>query len=204
MTNVIEQIEDGLSFYKRLVRWIKKSPWAWFGLIVLAFLALYVLQDYLEDKKDEIHHLVKKVRSPKRLGQSGKESVQEQDQPQDANESKGERASRAAAERIFEKPFVKVRPDFLRNVVTNHNLELDVYNEELKLAIEYSGRQHYEFVPFFHKNYEAFLNQKYRDEMKKNKCKEQGIQLIEIPYTVKLEDIESFIRIESKKLGYDI
>ena len=204
MTNEIEQIEEvkSLSFYKRLVRWIKKSPWAWFGLIVLSFLALYVLQDYLEDKTDEIHHLVKKVRSPKRLGQEVKESVQ--DQSQEPKESKGERASHVAAERIFSKPFIKVRPDFLRNVVTNHNLELDVYNEELKLAIEYSGRQHYEFVPFFHKNYEAFLNQKYRDEMKKNKCKEQGIHLIEIPYTVKIEDIESFIRIESKKLGYDI
>jgi hypothetical protein len=198
MTNVIDQVEDGMSWYKRIVRWIKKSPWAWFGLIILAFLTLYVFKDYLEDKKDEIQHLVKKVRSPKQLGQPDSEGVQE------PKESKGERASRAAAERIFNKPFIKVRPDFLRNTVTNHNLELDVYNEELKLAIEYSGRQHYEFVPFFHKNYEAFLNQKYRDEMKKNKCKEQEIQLIEIPYTVKLEDIESFIRIESKKLGYDI
>ena len=200
MTNVIDQVEESLSFYKRMVRWIKRSPWAWFGLIILAFLTLYVFSDYLEDKKDEIQHLVKKVRSPKQLGQTDTESQS----VQEPKESKGERASRAAAERIFGKSFIKVRPDFLRNVVTNHNLELDVYNEELKLAIEYSGRQHYEFVPFFHKNYEAFLNQKYRDEMKKNKCKEQGIQLIEIPYTVKLEDIESFIRIESKKLGYDI
>ena len=200
MTNVIDQVEESLYFYKRMVRWIKRSPWAWFGLIILAFLTLYVFSDYLEDKKDEIQHLVKKVRSPKQLGHTDIESQS----VQEPKESKGERASRAAAERIFEKPFIKVRPDFLRNVVTNHNLELDVYNEELKLAIEYSGRQHYEFVPFFHKNYEAFLNQKYRDEMKKNKCKEQGIQLIEIPYTVKLEDIESFIRIESKKLGYEI
>jgi hypothetical protein len=197
MSNVIEHVEEGLSWYKRLIRWIKKSPLAWFGLIFLAFLALYVINDYLEDKKDSIQDFVKKVRNPKELGQTDIKG-------QESKESKGERASRAAAERIFGKPFVKVRPDFLRNEVTNHNLELDVYNEDLKLAIEYSGRQHYEFVPFFYKNYEAFLNQKYRDEMKKNKCKEQGIQLIEIPYTVKLEDIESFIRIESKKMGYDI
>ena len=157
------------------------------------FFVLWLLNDYLKDKEDVLEKYVKKIRNPEKNGLSG-----------NSKESKGERASKAAAERIFGKPFIKVRPDFLRNVVTNHNLELDVYNEELKLAIEYSGRQHYEFVPFFHKNYEAFLNQKYRDEMKKNKCKEQGIQLIEIPYTVKLEDIESFIRIESKKLGYNI
>ena len=194
------QVEEGISLYKRLTRWIKKSPWAWFGLILLAFLTLYVLNDYLDGKKDEIQDLVKKVRNPKRLGQSKDDNPNE---PTEAKESKGERASRAAAERIFNKPFTKIRPDFLKNDVTQHNLELDVYNEELQLAIEYSGRQHYEFVPFFHKNYEAFLNQKYRDEMKKTKCKEHGIKLIEIPYTVKLEDIESFIRIEAKKLGYD-
>ena len=194
------QVEEGISLYKRLTRWIKKSPWAWFGLILLAFLTLYVLNDYLDGKKDEIQDLVKKVRNPKRLGQSKDDNPNE---PTEAKESKGERASRAAAERIFNKPFTKIRPDFLKNDVTQHNLELDVYNEELQLAIEYSWRQHYEFVPFFHKNYEAFLNQKYRDEMKKTKCKEHGIKLIEIPYTVKLEDIESFIRIEAKKLGYD-
>ncbi len=201
MTALIEQVDDGLSLYKRLTRWIKKSPWAWFGLIVLAFVALYIFNDYLDGKKDEIHDFVKKVRNPKALGQSNTDSTTDLTEPK---ESKGERASRAAAERIFGKPFTKIRPDFLRNDVTHHNLELDVYNEELQLAIEYSGRQHYEFVPFFHKNYEAFLNQKYRDEMKKTKCKENGVKLIEIPYTVKLEDIESFIRIEAKKLGYNI
>lgn len=120
------------------------------------------------------------------------------------NESKGEIQSKEMAKLIFGKDFTKVRPDFLNNAVTGHNLELDIYNEELKLAIEYNGRQHYDFVPFFHKNREAFLNQKYRDEIKRMKCKEHGIQLIEIPYTVKLEDIETYIRIEAKKKGFDI
>jgi hypothetical protein len=194
------------SFYKnnifyslsQLFHWIKTSPWAWFGLIVLAFLFLYVLNDYLDGKTDQLQDFVKKVRNPKKLGQ---DQIISSSNSQEPKESKGERASRSAAERIFGKTFTKIRPDFLRNVVTNHNLEIDVYNEELKLGIEYSGKQHYEFVPYFHKNYEAFLNQKYRDEMKKTKCKENGIQLIEIPYTVKIEDIESFIRIEAKKLG---
>ena len=120
------------------------------------------------------------------------------------NESKGELQSKEMAKLIFGKDFIKVRPDFLNNAVTGHNLELDIYNEELKLAIEYNGRQHYDFVPFFHKNREAFLNQKYRDEIKRMKCKDNGIKLIEIPYTVKLEDIETYIRIEAKKKGFDI
>ncbi len=126
------------------------------------------------------------------------------DEKRAPNESKGEIQSKEMAKLIFGKEFTKVRPDFLNNAVTGHNLELDIYNPEIKLAIEYNGRQHYDFVPFFHKNREAFLNQKYRDEIKRMKCKENGIQLIEIPYTVKLEDIETYIRIEAKKRGFNV
>ena len=74
------------------------------------------------------------------------------------------------------------------------------YNEELKLALEYNGAQHYKYIPYFHKSKDAFHNQKYRDEIKKYKCKENGIRLIEVPYNVK--DIEEFIERELRKLGY--
>ena len=179
--------------FKQFVHWVKTSPVAWFIGLFLVFFVLWLLNDYLKDKEDVLEKYVKKIRNPEKNGLSG-----------NSKESKGERASKAAAERIFGKPFTKVRMDKLRNAVTNHNLEIDVYNEELSLGIEYSGRQHYEFVPFFHRNYEAFMNQKYRDELKRIKCKEHHIRLIEIPYTVKIEDIESFIRFEAKKLGYDV
>ncbi len=120
------------------------------------------------------------------------------------NESKGEAHAREIAKLIFGKPFEKIRPDILKNNVTGHNLELDLYNDELKLAIEYSGVQHYKYVPFFHKNYEHFQTQKYRDEIKKMLCEKNNIKLIEIPYTVKLEDMETFIRLEAQKLGYNV
>jgi hypothetical protein len=119
-------------------------------------------------------------------------------------ESKGESHARNLAQVIFGKPFIKTRPDFLKNNVTGHNLELDLYNDDLKLAIEYSGAQHYKYIPFFHKNYEHFQTQKYRDEIKKMLCEKNGIKLIEIPYTVKLKDMENFIRLQAKKLGFDI
>lgn len=110
-------------------------------------------------------------------------------------ESKGEMICRNVVESIFNKKFPKNRPDFLRNPVTGgmHNLELDCYNHELKIAVEYNGKQHYEYSPFFHRNYDHFLNQKYRDDMKRRICKEHGIFLIEVPYTVKHEDIKEFI-----------
>jgi len=120
------------------------------------------------------------------------------------SESKGEVRCREILQSLLNKPFPKKRPDFLRNPVTdnNFNLELDCYNPELKLALEYNGVQHYKFTPYFHKNKEAFLNQKYRDEMKRVKCRENGIALIEVPYTVKHNDLENFVRKELVRLEF--
>lgn len=120
------------------------------------------------------------------------------------SESTGEIICRQFLEKRFNKPFSKARPDFLRNPVTGNdfNLELDCYNPEMRLALEYNGAQHYKYIPFFHRNKEAFLNQKYRDEMKRTKCKENNITLIEIPYTVKANQLPSYIENSLKKLGY--
>jgi hypothetical protein len=98
--------------------------------------------------------------------------------------SVGEQKCREFLEKKFKRPFPKTRPHFLRNGVTGTNLELDCFNPELKLAVEYNGQQHYRFTPYFHKSKEAFHNQMYRDETKRRLCKEQGIVLIEVPYTV--------------------
>lgn len=120
--------------------------------------------------------------------------------PPSIKESRGEAECRRVLERIFKRPFPKIRPDFLSNPVTGGaNLEIDCYNKDLKLGVEYSGIQHYQYTPFFHKNKEAFQNQKYRDEMKRVKCRENGVTLIEVPYTVDLYSIESYIISELMK-----
>lgn len=119
-------------------------------------------------------------------------------------ESKGEAECRRVLQQLTGKPFISIRPDFLRNPVTggNFNLEIDCYNEEMKLGIEYNGIQHYQYKPFFHRNKEAFRNQLYRDEMKRGKCKENGIRLIEVPYTIKLEDISAYLKKKLVEEGY--
>lgn len=121
---------------------------------------------------------------------------------QPKKDSAGEIRARNFLERYFNKPFPKSRPDFLLNPVTGakYNLELDCYNPELRLAVEYNGAQHYNYIPFFHKNKEAFYNQKYRDELKRIKCKELGITLIEISYTEK--NIENYLDSQLKSLGF--
>jgi hypothetical protein len=98
-------------------------------------------------------------------------------------------------EKLFKKPFSKTRPDFLKNPALDEgkNLELDCYNDELKLAVEYNGVQHYKYSPYFHRTRDAFQNQKYRDYLKRVMCKENGITLIEVPYTIPVNRIETYI-----------
>jgi hypothetical protein len=79
------------------------------------------------------------------------------------------------------------------NEVSGHQLELDCYNDELKIAVEYNGKQHYEFIPYFHSNKEAFQNMKYRDYMKQKLCSENGVKLIIVPYSVKHQEISDYI-----------
>lgn len=119
-----------------------------------------------------------------------------------STDSKGEVECRRVLEKLTGVSFGKDRSEKMRNNVTGHDLELDCVNYDLRLACEYQGRQHYEFVPFFHRNKEHFMNQKYRDEMKRMMCKQQGIRLIEVPYTVKIQDIHEYITKELKRLGF--
>jgi hypothetical protein len=82
---------------------------------------------------------------------------------------------------IFEKYLVEEfptkRPEWLEG------LELDGYNEEVNIAFEYNGRQHYEYNEHFHRgDYEIFEAQQARDLKKYRICRERNVDLIIIPY----------------------
>lgn len=112
-------------------------------------------------------------------------------------ESKGEKRCRKYLENYFSLPFKKQRPKFLSNPITNGSLlELDCFNEELELAVEYQGEQHYKYIPHFHKSHDSFLNQKYRDQLKRDLCRKNNIHLIEVPYYI--DNIEAFLKTQIK------
>ncbi len=97
--------------------------------------------------------------------------------------------------------FSKIRPDWNKNPATNKNLELDFYCENLCLAIEYMGQQHYEFIKFFHRNsLEEFKCLQLRDAQKVQNCLNNNVILIVIPYTVgdfnTPSQLEEFICVE--------
>ena len=107
--------------------------------------------------------------------------------------SKGEAECRRVLENYFQAPFPNIRPSYLTNPMTGRALEIDCYNERLRIGCEYHGRQHFEYTPFMHKNLEAFEKQKFRDEIKINKCRELGIKLIVVPYTIPVKSIQQYI-----------
>lgn len=100
-----------------------------------------------------------------------------------SNDSIGETNARRVMERLFGRPFPTIRPNFLKNPETNANLELDGYNEELKIAFEYNGMQHYHWPSGLFPNEAAFKAQLRRDRYKLERCNQLGIYLINIPYT---------------------
>jgi len=106
---------------------------------------------------------------------------------------KNERRVREILEEHFKKPFPSVRPDFLRYPLTGKNLEIDCYNAELKIGVEYNGIQHYKFTPRFHKSEEDLKSQMKRDAYKNSTCKLYGIKLYTVPYTVKYENLKDYV-----------
>ncbi len=56
--------------------------------------------------------------------------------------------------------------------------EYDIYVPSENLLIEYNGRQHYEFVPFFHKTMVRFKRQQQRDKLKSQLAETHGCRLV--------------------------
>jgi len=100
---------------------------------------------------------------------------------------------RGALEMLTGKPFVKIRPPWLRNPATNRNLEIDAWNEELQLACEFQGYQHTVFPNCFHKSYADFERQQQRDKFKAQRIQSLGIHFLEVPHTVCAAEIPSFL-----------
>lgn len=109
--------------------------------------------------------------------------------------SKGQRLACEAIEQIYGVPFEwNVRPNFLKNPETGRNLELDCYNAQLQIGLEYSGKQHYIYPNIFHKSYNEFIEQIRRDQYKVTVCDNAGIYLITVPYNVPYNHIADYVR----------
>lgn len=95
-----------------------------------------------------------------------------------------EEACRKAFVDLTGKSFKKVRlPEI-------DKMELDGYCEELRIAFEYDGYQH--FRKAWYDTDKAFEKRVKRDRKKDELCKSAGIRLIRVPYSV--DNIEDYIK----------
>jgi len=112
------------------------------------------------------------------------------------NNSKQELQARELCKKIFNKDFIKIKPKWLKNHEGN-SLELDLYNDEMKLAFEVCGEQHYTYNKMIHGCIKNFNKQKENDKLKKDLCTKHKITLIKIPHYV--TNLEEYIILKSAK-----
>lgn len=76
--------------------------------------------------------------------------------------------------------------------------KFDYYLQDFNTIIEFDGRQHYEFISFFHKTLENFQYRQQIDKDKNNYCLKNNITLYRIPYWEEknLEEILTQILLE--------
>jgi uncharacterized protein YkuJ len=72
--------------------------------------------------------------------------------------------------------FEKIKPEWNINPKTGLCLELDGYSKDLELAFEFQGRHHYEKA--FGRDDDDVEYIKYKDEVKKQNCKNNNVKLI--------------------------
>jgi hypothetical protein len=76
----------------------------------------------------------------------------------------------------------------------SENFTFDYYSEETSTAVMSYGRQRYEYVSYFHQEYDDFVKQRKRDQKLVDLCVQNGVCIIIVPYTVPKEECENFIR----------
>ncbi len=102
-----------------------------------------------------------------------------------------EGCAREIFERLLSIKLPKRRPPFL------NGLELDGYDDDLGLAFEYNGAQHYKLVPHWHKGLAGLDAQQQRDRKKSVKCIAHGVELFVVPCEFDHRDpaaMEAYIR----------
>jgi hypothetical protein len=112
----------------------------------------------------------------------------------------GEEIVRATLEEAFPgKTF-----DRTRSLPWLQGLELDGYNDEMKLAFEYQGIQHYERVPHFQRDEGAFDSQVARDALTEERCVNEEVTLLTVSYQIGFENLRNWVRKELSLLGYEL
>jgi len=112
--------------------------------------------------------------------------------------SKSEQIFRETLERMLDAKFPRRKPIWLVNQ-TGNRLELDGYNEELKIAFEYQGEQHYNANHYFNRKQGELNKRLTHDKIKFEECRKRDVMLLCPNYLLRPNDFEEFILENIKK-----
>ena len=115
--------------------------------------------------------------------------------------SKSEELVRVVMEQIFGVEFKRVRPSWLKND-RNVPMELDGYSQDLKIAFEYQGRQHYETMAFLVDQDLKRIQQ--NDKLKAKICKERGVSLFIFTHEQNYRKFPKIAFDQAKKFGIPV
>lgn len=121
-----------------------------------------------------------------------------------ADKSRGERLCAQILSNLLGLEFLTVRIPEIKNPETGQPLEIDCYNVETKIGLEYQGPQHYHHPNWTGNSFDDFRKQIARDEFKRTRCHELGIRLIEVPYNVKEIELQDYILDKLQEVGVKI
>jgi hypothetical protein len=111
-----------------------------------------------------------------------------------------ERLCRHYFEALTGEKFPKSRPDWLLNSRSNR-MELDGFCENLSIAFEHQGKQHFEKVEHFNRRDETLEQRKKDDAKKRYLCKLNQIYLIEVPYHIPTDELATWISLALIEIG---
>ena len=85
-------------------------------------------------------------------------------------------------QRIIYTLLKELYPSFkvIYEAVLHNNMRFDCFVKQIGLVVELDGNHHYEYVEHFHKDYNGFLKQKFRDNKKDELANELGIKIVRI------------------------
>ncbi len=113
--------------------------------------------------------------------------------------TKSEEIARETLRQIFGFKFPKVRPDWLRNS-RGYKMELDGFSEELKIAFEYQGIQHFKSTTLFNTDLSTRIED---DKRKVELCQQHNIRLLILTYEHGYEEFPAVIKQQLDKSGFD-
>ena len=117
-------------------------------------------------------------------------------------QSISEKMFRCILEKVFNCSFPSCRPSWMKSDKMRC-LQIDGYNEELKIGFEYQGKQHFKFVPYFHKNIQKFERLQFLDKTKKHILEQKNIFMFYPIYKLKKENYLNFIYSSIKNTEYE-